>query len=158
MIVPGGAAKIMLMAIAGFMAPAWVGTTAPHGKAPAGVWSFPWWLIAVLLAALFLLYAVVVYLRRVILDSSPAAKRGLTMEQADKLSRDGLLSDQEYQRIRRAVLREFYDAGVAAWPWGAEPFIEPGKSNVHSLSRMGNPVARMKDCNKDCWPATWSAV
>lgn len=111
------------------MAPAWVGTAAPEGKAPAGVWSSPWLLIAVLLAALFVLYAVVVYLRRAVLDSSPAAKRGLTMEQADKLHRDGLLSDREYQRIRRAVLREFYPDGAAAAPQaGPEPDKTPGQS------------------------------
>lgn len=103
--------------MAGFMAAAGAGAEAPG-------WPFSWWLIALLAGAVFLLFAAVHYLRRIVVGGSDKAPQGLTIEQAQQLCRKGLLSEDEYQRLRRALLREFYPGGVPE-----APVAEPGSTD-----------------------------
>ncbi len=86
------------------MAGASAGVSARAPVAPA--WGFPWWLIVAGLGVAFLLFAAVLYLRRIALGGSARPAEGLTIEQIRKLHRDGLLSDEEYDRARRAAARQ----------------------------------------------------
>ena len=112
---------LVVMAAACLIALARTKAAAAHPQLLAAGWPFSWWLIVALLGAVFLLFAVVVYLRRVALGGAGPAAEGLTMEQAQQLHSEGLLSDQEFNRLRRALVRQFSESRDGSPPTEASP-------------------------------------
>jgi CBS domain containing-hemolysin-like protein len=67
----------------------------------AGSWLH--WVI-VLFGTIFLFGLVAAAIRRMAMGISSRRPQGLTMEQLDELHRQGMISEEEYRRMRRSVL------------------------------------------------------
>ena len=79
----------------------------------------------VLFGAIFLFGLAAAAVRRMAMGASSKRPEGLTIQQLDDLRRQGTISQQEYERMRRSVLglpdpdRPRHGAAGAGWPESA---------------------------------------